>query len=126
MIDKNLKELHGVLAEQLLKRVKDPEAKASDLNVARQFLKDNGIDAVPVNDNPLAKSGEFQFELVVPENGDEPYFNYEDHIYFNPNSKDKGEVPDAIRKLFANISQATGSTLRAAQCRIAFVNQLQR
>ena len=55
MIDKNLKELHGVLAEQLLKRVKDPEAKASDLNVARQFLRDNGIDAVPTNDSPLSK-----------------------------------------------------------------------
>ena len=53
MIDKNLKELHGVLAEQLLKRVKDPEAKASDLNVARQFLKDNGIEAIPVDNSPL-------------------------------------------------------------------------
>ena len=53
MIDKNLKELHGVLAEQLLKRIKDPEAKASDLNVARQFLKDNGIEAIPVDNSPL-------------------------------------------------------------------------
>ena len=53
MIDKNLKELHGVLAEQLLKRVEDPEAKASDLNVARQFLKDNGIEAIPVDNSPL-------------------------------------------------------------------------
>ena len=53
MIDKNLKDLHGVLAEQLLKRVKDPEAKASDLNVARQFLKDNGIEALPVDNSPL-------------------------------------------------------------------------
>ena len=53
MIDKNLKELHGVLAEQLLKRVKDPEAKASDLNVARQFLKDNGTEAIPVDNSPL-------------------------------------------------------------------------
>ena len=56
MIDKNLKELHGVLAEQLLKRVKDPEAKASDLNVARQFLKDNGIEAIPVDNSPLKAS----------------------------------------------------------------------
>jgi len=53
MIDKKLKELHGVLAEELLKRVKDPEAKASDLNVARQFLKDNGIEAIPVDNSPL-------------------------------------------------------------------------
>ena len=54
MSDK-LKELHGVLAEELLKRVKDPEAKSSDLNVARQFLRDNRIDAVPTQDSPLTK-----------------------------------------------------------------------
>ena len=54
MSDK-LKELHGVLAEELLKRVKDPEAKSSDLNVARQFLRDNGIDAVPTQHSPLTK-----------------------------------------------------------------------
>ena len=53
MIDEKLKELHGVLANELLKRVKDPEAKASDLNVARQFLKDNGIEALPVDNSPL-------------------------------------------------------------------------
>ena len=53
MIDQKLKELHGVLAQELLKRVKDPEAKASDLNVARQFLKDNGIEAIPTDNSPL-------------------------------------------------------------------------
>ena len=53
MIDQKLKELHGVLVQELLKRVKDPEAKASDLNVARQFLKDNGIEAIPVDNSPL-------------------------------------------------------------------------
>ena len=53
MIDEKLKELHGVLANELLKRVKDPEAKASDLNVARQFLKDNGIEAIPTDNSPL-------------------------------------------------------------------------
>ena len=46
MSDKKLKELHAVLAEKLLQKVKDPDAKSSDLNVARQFLRDNGIDAV--------------------------------------------------------------------------------
>ena len=52
MSDK-LKELHGVLAEELLKRVKDPEAKSADLNVARQFLKDNGVECFPVEKNPM-------------------------------------------------------------------------
>ena len=53
MSDSKLKELHGVLAEELLKRVKDPEAKSSDLNVARQFLKDNGIECIPTEKNGL-------------------------------------------------------------------------
>lgn len=45
--------LHKVLAEQLLARVTDPEAKASDLNVARQFLKDNNIDGLASEGSPL-------------------------------------------------------------------------
>ena len=55
MSDEKLKELHGVLANKLLERVKDPEVKSSDLNVARQFLKDKNIDAVPTQDSPLQK-----------------------------------------------------------------------
>jgi len=55
MSDTKLTELHNILAEKLLERVKDPEAKSSDLNVARQFLKDNNVDAVPVDDSPLQK-----------------------------------------------------------------------
>ena len=50
-----LLELHSILAEQLLKKVKAEYVKASDLNVARQFLKDNGIDGLPTNDNPLGQ-----------------------------------------------------------------------
>mgnify|MGYP001449283251 FL=1 len=46
-------ELHNKLAEVLLERVKEDEVKASDLNVARQFLKDNGIEGVPVEDSTL-------------------------------------------------------------------------
>ncbi len=48
-----LKELHAVLATKVLEKVKDREVKSSDLNVARQFLKDNGVDAVPVDNSPL-------------------------------------------------------------------------
>ena len=55
MSDSKLRELHGILAEKLLEKVKDPECKSSDLNVARQFLRDNGIDAVPTEDSPLQK-----------------------------------------------------------------------
>jgi hypothetical protein len=46
--------LHKTPAENLLLRIQDAEAKSSDLNVARQFLKDNGIDAVPVEGSPLS------------------------------------------------------------------------
>ena len=55
MSDTKLRELHGILAQKLLEKVKDPECKSADLNVARQFLRDNGIDAVPTEDSPLQK-----------------------------------------------------------------------
>lgn len=54
-MSEKLKQLHEVLATELLKRVSDPDAKSADLNVARQFLKDNNIDAVPTEDSPLQK-----------------------------------------------------------------------
>ena len=43
------------LAEARKTEINDPDAKSADLNVARQFLKDNNIDAVPVEDSPLRK-----------------------------------------------------------------------
>ena len=55
-MDKNLKileNLHLVLAKELLDRIKCGEAKAGDLNVARQFLKDNGVECIPVEKNPM-------------------------------------------------------------------------
>ena len=55
MSDSKLRELHGILAEKLLEKVQDPEAKSADLNVARQFLRDNGIDAVPTDNSPLQR-----------------------------------------------------------------------
>jgi len=64
MPDEKLKELHKILAEKLLEKVKDPDCKASDMNVARQFLKDNNIDAVPVDNSPLGKlMNELPFEI---------------------------------------------------------------
>ena len=64
MSDKKLKELHAVLAEKLLKLVKDPDATASELNVARQFLRDNNIDCVPVEGSSLQRlAEELPFEI---------------------------------------------------------------
>lgn len=54
-MSKTLEELHEELAKVLLERVKDKDAKSADLNVARQFLKDNNVDAVPTDDSPLKK-----------------------------------------------------------------------
>ena len=52
-INKKLSDLHVLLADDLTKKIKSGEAKAGDLNVARQFLKDNDITALPTNNNSL-------------------------------------------------------------------------
>mgnify|MGYP003135511288 FL=1 len=52
-LQKLLDELHTELAQELLDKVRSGEAKASELNVARQFLKDNGIEGLPVDNTPL-------------------------------------------------------------------------
>ena len=58
-MDKNLKVLKSLyyeLAKELLDRVRCGDAKAGDLkNVARQFLKDNGIECIPVENNPMTE-----------------------------------------------------------------------
>lgn len=46
-------ELHNALAKDLLQRIKDGTATAADLNVARAFLKDNGVDAIPSQGSPV-------------------------------------------------------------------------
>ena len=51
--DKILDDLHSELAATLLDKVRSGTAKASDLNVDRQFLRDNGIAGVPVENSPL-------------------------------------------------------------------------
>ena len=50
---KKLEGLHGALTDKLLEIVTSGDAKAGDLNVARQFLRDNGVDAMPTDDSPL-------------------------------------------------------------------------
>ena len=53
MSDSLLHQMHDALGKQLLKRIENGTATASDLNVARQFLKDNGIEAQPTGGNSL-------------------------------------------------------------------------
>ena len=52
---KLLKTIHYELAKHILDLIKSGEAKAGDLNVARQFLKDNGIECIPVENNPMTE-----------------------------------------------------------------------
>jgi|TARA_R100001460_G_scaffold49880_1_gene88150 hypothetical protein len=54
-LDELMDALHSELGMKLLERIRDPEVKASDLNVARQFLKDNDITAIPADNNALAQ-----------------------------------------------------------------------
>jgi len=61
-----LQELHRHTIKTLLERVKSGEAKAADLAVARQLLKDNGIDSTPEKDpdlGSLAKHVPFQADV---------------------------------------------------------------
>ena len=64
-----LGQLHNELASQLLKRIQSGDATASDLSVARQFLKDNGIDQVPAKSTPIGKLAAI---LPFDEDEDEP------------------------------------------------------
>ena len=62
-----LSEMHLALTEDLLNRIKSGEAKASELNVAPQFLKDNDITAIPTDDSAIKQLVE---ELPFDEDGD--------------------------------------------------------
>lgn len=53
-LDQIMADLHSKLGEELLKRIESGEATSSELNVARQFLKDNGIDDIPRDNSPLS------------------------------------------------------------------------
>lgn len=56
--------LHSKLAEVLKEKLEDTEVSPAFLNVARQFLKDNNIDSVAENANPmdLLREAELPFQ----------------------------------------------------------------
>ena len=63
-----LEALHSSLATELSQRIKSGEATAADLSVARQFLKDNGIDAFATNDSLLQQLVDsLPFDTDVPD-----------------------------------------------------------
>ncbi len=67
--DKALRDLQTVLTQTLLARVRGGEATAADLNVARQFLKDNNVASLPERD-PLMR--DLAAELPFSPDADNP------------------------------------------------------
>lgn len=67
MSDKILKQLHAILGTELLNRIESGGASSQDLNVARQFLKDNGIEGIPADGSTL---GELVDALPFDEDGE--------------------------------------------------------
>jgi|TARA_R100000655_G_scaffold94765_1_gene136319 hypothetical protein len=49
-----LNNLHNLLAQELTEKIQSGQATSAELNVARQFLKDNGIDGTVEQSDPLA------------------------------------------------------------------------
>lgn len=47
----SLSDLHGMLAQIMAEKLRSGDVTASDLNVIRAFLKDNGVDTDPHTDN---------------------------------------------------------------------------
>ena len=52
-LNKILEQLHVELGEELLSKLRSGKARASDLNVCRQFLKDNSYEVPPTQENPI-------------------------------------------------------------------------
>lgn len=55
---KLLEELHSALVATLLAKIHSGEATAADFGVARQLLKDNGIDIAAKAGSPVLKLAE--------------------------------------------------------------------
>lgn len=54
-INEILANLHTATLKELLERIESGNATATELNVARQMLKDNNVIAVATPDSPLAE-----------------------------------------------------------------------
>ena len=52
-LEQTLSTLHTAVATELLDRVRSGEARPADISNAIKFLRDNHIDAMPVQGSPL-------------------------------------------------------------------------
>lgn len=67
-LDEIAAKLHEALASDLLERILSGEATSAELSVARQFLKDNGIDSMAKKGGNLKR-----IEDALPDfEGDQP------------------------------------------------------
>jgi hypothetical protein len=53
-----LETLHSQVAQELLQRIISGEASSADMSNAIKFLKDNGVEGLPVQDSPLGNLAE--------------------------------------------------------------------
>lgn len=66
-----LERLHEAVGEQLLAKILSGEAKASDFAQAIKFLSDNGIEAIPTDNNALgALEGALKDRLPFTDSSD--------------------------------------------------------
>ena len=67
--NETLNALHGLLAAELMRKIRSGEATAAELNVARQMLKDNGIESRATPANPLGQLNSVVSGLPFPDIG---------------------------------------------------------
>jgi len=53
-----LETLHSQVAQELLQRIISGGASSADMSNAIKFLKDNGVEGLPVQDSPLGNLAE--------------------------------------------------------------------
>ena len=57
-LEKIFADIHEALGKELLDKINSGEATAAELAVARQFLKDNGVDLASKPDNNVGQLSE--------------------------------------------------------------------
>ena len=61
--ESSFNELHNLLTEELLHRIKSGEASTQDLKAAIDWLKQNDITGVAIEGNPLSKLANIMPEI---------------------------------------------------------------
>ena len=61
--------------------------------------------------NPLGAAGQAQYQIVVPDDGSEPYLRYTDYAYHNLDSLDAGEVSYEPAEILASLVNAAANLI---------------